>query len=72
MTKSKAFHWIFIFWQHVGAAVRKIKYPITGIRKKEEQIKELIHRSIDSDAVVDVFEMAGIANLIYLSSMTTF
>lgn len=49
-----------IFWQHVGAAVRKIKYPVTSIRKKEEQIKELIHRSIDSEAVVDVFEMAGI------------
>lgn len=49
-----------IFWQHVGAAVRKIKYPTTTIKKKEEQIKELIHRSIDSDKVVDVFEMAGI------------
>ncbi len=50
-----------IFWQHIGAAVRKIKYPVTSIRKKEEQIKGLIHRSIDSEAVVDVFEMAGIA-----------
>ncbi len=49
-----------IFLQHVGAAVRKIKFPTTIIRKKEGQIKELIHRSIESDEVVDVFEMAGI------------
>ncbi|HLP50491.1 MAG TPA: type I restriction endonuclease subunit R, partial [Chitinophagales bacterium] len=50
-----------IFWQHVGVAVRKIKYPVTNLRKKEAQIKDLIHRSIESEAVVDVFEMAGIA-----------
>lgn len=50
-----------IFMQHVGAALRKIKYPVTNIRKKEGQIKELIHRSIESEEVVDVFEMAGIA-----------
>ena len=49
-----------IFWQHVGAAVRKIKFPSTNIKTKEGQIKELIHRSIDSEAVVDVFQMAGI------------
>jgi len=49
-----------IFWEHVGAAVRKIKYPVTNIRQKEGQIKELIHRSIESDEVVDVFKMAGI------------
>ena len=49
-----------IFLQHVGAAVRKIKNPTTNIRKKEGQIKELIHRSIESEEVVDVFEMAGI------------
>lgn len=49
-----------IFLQHVGAAVRKIKNPTTNIRKKEGQIKELIHRSIESDEVVDVFQMAGI------------
>lgn len=50
-----------IFLQHIGAAVRKIKYPVTNIRQKEGQIKELIHRSIDSEEVIDVFEMAGIA-----------
>ncbi|MBK0403007.1 DUF3387 domain-containing protein [Adhaeribacter sp. BT258] len=49
-----------IFFQHVGAAVRKVKFPTTNIRKKEGQIKELIHRSIESEDVVDVFEMAGI------------
>jgi type I restriction enzyme R subunit len=49
-----------IFLQHVGAAVRKIKNPVTNIRQKEGQIKDLIHRSIESDEVVDVFTMAGI------------
>ncbi|MDE3185669.1 MAG: type I restriction endonuclease subunit R [Bacteroidota bacterium] len=49
-----------LFLQHVGAAVRKIKNPVTNIRKKEGQIKELIHRSIESEEVVDVFTMAGI------------
>lgn len=49
-----------IFYQHVGVAVRKIKFPVTTIHQKEEKIKELIHRSIESEAVVDVFEMAGI------------
>ena len=49
-----------IFLQHIGASVRKIKYPVTNIRQKEGQIKELIHRSIQSEAVIDVFEMAGI------------
>lgn len=49
-----------IFFQHVGAAVRKIKFPPTPLRKKEQQIKDLIYRSIESDDVIDVFEMAGI------------
>jgi type I restriction enzyme R subunit len=49
-----------VFWQHIGAAVRKIKYPVTSIRKKETQIKDLIHRSIESEEVIDVFQMAGI------------
>lgn len=50
-----------IFLQQLGAAVRKVKYPQTNIRKKEQQVKELIHRSIESEAVIDVFQMAGIA-----------
>jgi type I restriction enzyme R subunit len=49
-----------LFLQHVGAAVRKIRNPVTNIRKKESQIKDLIHRSIESEEVVDVFTMAGI------------
>jgi type I restriction enzyme R subunit len=49
-----------LFFQHLGAAVRKIKFPTTNIKKKENQIKELIHRSIESEEVVDVFQMAGI------------
>ena len=49
-----------LYFQHVGAAVRKIKFPTTNIRQKEGQIKELIHRSIESEEVVDVFQMAGI------------
>lgn len=49
-----------IFLQQLGAAVKKVKYPQTNIRKKEQQVKELIHRSIESEEVVDVFQMAGI------------
>jgi type I restriction enzyme R subunit len=48
------------FLQQLGAAVRKVKYPQTNIRKKEQQVKELIHRSIESEEVIDVFQMAGI------------
>lgn len=49
-----------IFLQQLGAAVRKVKYPQNNIRKKEQQVKELIHRSIESEEVIDVFQMAGI------------
>ena len=49
-----------IFLQQLGTAVRKVKFPQTNIRKKGEQVKELIHRSIESEEVVDVFKMAGI------------
>lgn len=49
-----------VFLQQLGAAVRKVKYPQTNIRKKEQQVKELIHRSIESEEVIDVFQMAGI------------
>ncbi|WP_237717783.1 type I restriction endonuclease subunit R [Pontibacter sp. BAB1700] len=52
-----------VFFQHVGAAVRKVKFPTTNIKKKEGQIKELLHRSIESEEVVDVFQMAGIERL---------
>ncbi|MBL7710226.1 MAG: type I restriction endonuclease subunit R [Chitinophagaceae bacterium] len=49
-----------IFLQQLGAAVRKVKFPQTNIKKKEQQVKELIHRSIESEEVIDVFQMAGI------------
>lgn len=49
-----------LFLQHVGAAVRKAKRPPVDPKRKEEQIKELISRSIDSEEVIDVYEMAGI------------
>ncbi len=49
-----------VFLQQLGTAVRKVKFPTTGIKQKEQQVKELIHRSIESEEVVDVFEMAGI------------
>lgn len=49
-----------LFIQHVGAAVRKLKHPVTPVRQTEEEIRGLIRRSIDSDDVVDVFAMAGI------------
>ncbi|MFU8844734.1 MAG: type I restriction endonuclease subunit R [Bacteroidales bacterium] len=49
-----------IFLQHVGAAVRKAKRPPIDPKKKEQQIKELISRSIDSEEIIDVYQMAGI------------
>ncbi|TXK52140.1 type I restriction endonuclease subunit R [Pontibacter qinzhouensis] len=50
----------YIFFQNIGVIVRKAKNPVSNIRKKEDQVKNLIHRSIGSDNVIDVFEMAGI------------
>ena len=49
-----------LFFQHLAVSVRKIKFPTTQLKKKENQIKDLIHRSIESEEVVDVFQMAGI------------
>jgi type I restriction enzyme R subunit len=49
-----------IFLQHVGAAVRKAKRPVVPLKKKAEQIKDLISRSIESDEIIDVYKMAGI------------
>lgn len=49
-----------LFYQHLGAAVRKIKHPGTATKIRGEQIKELIHRSIDSDQIIDVYAMAGL------------
>ncbi|WP_299986463.1 type I restriction endonuclease subunit R [uncultured Pontibacter sp.] len=49
-----------VYLQHVGAALRKAKNPDRNIRKAATQVKDLIHRSIESEDVVDVFQMAGI------------
>ena len=49
-----------LFFQHLGVAVGKVKNPPRATRVKAEQIKELIHRSIESDDIVDVYAMAGI------------
>ncbi|MDO6391874.1 type I restriction endonuclease subunit R [Pontibacter sp. BT731] len=49
-----------VYLQHVGAALRKAKNPDRNIRKAATQVKDLIHRSIESEEVVDVFQMAGI------------
>ncbi|TPE46258.1 type I restriction endonuclease subunit R [Pontibacter mangrovi] len=49
-----------IYLQHVGAALRKAKNPDRKIREKADKVKDLIHRSIESEEVVDVFQMAGI------------
>ncbi|WP_317173873.1 type I restriction endonuclease subunit R [Pontibacter aquaedesilientis] len=51
---------VIIYLQHVGAALRKLKNPDRNIRKAATQVKDLIHRSIESEDVVDVFQMAGI------------
>ncbi|OKL40444.1 type I restriction enzyme endonuclease domain-containing protein [Pontibacter flavimaris] len=50
-----------IYLQHVGAALRKAKNPERNVKKAATQVKDLIHRSIQSEDVVDVFQMAGIA-----------
>ncbi|WP_192823692.1 type I restriction enzyme endonuclease domain-containing protein [Rufibacter sp. LB8] len=49
-----------VYLQHVGAALRKAKNPQQNIRQSANKIKDLIHRSIESEDVVDVFQMAGI------------
>src|SRR5690606_24266418 len=49
-----------VYLQHVGAALRKAKNPERKIREKADKVKDLIHRSIESEEVVDVFQMAGI------------
>ncbi len=49
-----------LFYQHLGMAVRKVKHPQTNIKNRGEQVKELIHRSIESDDIIDVYAMAGL------------
>ncbi|MFD2515826.1 type I restriction endonuclease subunit R [Pontibacter locisalis] len=49
-----------IYLQHVGAALRKLKNPNRSVKESAQKVKDLIHRSIESEDVVDVFQMAGI------------
>lgn len=49
-----------LYLQHVGKAVRKVKYPVTQKRKAEQKIKNLISESIESEEIIDVFAMAGL------------
>jgi type I restriction enzyme, R subunit len=49
-----------LFIQHVGVSLRKLRSPVQPIKQKEELVKSLIQRSIESDDIVDVFAMAGI------------
>ncbi|MCZ8145837.1 type I restriction endonuclease subunit R [Flavobacterium sp.] len=49
-----------LFSQHVSKAIRNAKTPGGNIRSTQNEIKELISRSIESDDIIDVFAMAGI------------
>jgi type I restriction enzyme R subunit len=49
-----------LFIQHVSKAVRKAKSVKSSRSEQQQQIKELISQSIDSEDIIDVFAMAGI------------
>jgi type I restriction enzyme R subunit len=49
-----------LFAQHVSKAVRTAKTVTSSRGEQKEKIKELISQSIESEAIVDVFAMAGI------------
>jgi len=49
-----------LFFQHLGVAVGKVKNPPRATKLKADQIKDLIHRSIESEDIIDVYAMAGI------------
>lgn len=49
-----------LFIQHVSKAVRNAKSVKSSRNTQKDQIKELISQSIESEAIVDVFAMAGI------------
>jgi type I restriction enzyme R subunit len=49
-----------LFFQHLGITVGKVKNPPRETKVKADLIKDLIHRSIESDDIVDVYAMAGI------------
>jgi type I restriction enzyme R subunit len=49
--------------KHRRCRRKKNKKAVINIRQKEGQIKDLIHQSIESDEVMDVFKIAGINKL---------
>lgn len=49
-----------LFSQHVSKAIRNAKTVKGDGRATQNEIKELISRSIESDDIIDVFAMAGI------------
>ncbi|MFD0931142.1 type I restriction endonuclease subunit R [Psychroflexus salinarum] len=49
-----------IFIQHVSKAVRNAKSTKSNKTDRREEVRDLISQSIDSEAIVDVYAMAGI------------
>jgi type I restriction enzyme R subunit len=49
-----------LYIQHVSAAVRKAKSIVGGKKDNQSKVRELISQSIESEALIDVFAMAGI------------
>lgn len=50
-----------IYIQHVSAAVRKAKSIVVGKKDNQKKVRDLISQSIESEDIIDVFAMAGIA-----------
>ena len=50
-----------IYVQHVSAVVRKAKSIIVGKKDNQKKVRDLISQSIESEDIIDVFAMAGIA-----------
>lgn len=50
-----------IYIQHVSAAVRKAKSVVVGKKDNQKRVRDLISQSIESEDIIDVFAMAGIA-----------
>ena len=51
-----------IYIQHVSAAVRKAKSIVVGKKDNQKKVRDLISQSIESEDIIDVFAMAGIAH----------
>jgi type I restriction enzyme R subunit len=41
-----------LFFQHLGADVHKVKFPVTSLKKKEGQIRELIREILNGEVKV--------------------